>query len=125
MTFYEHSQVPLTFTCLWGGKAFPEYHENLSRWKYLRFSQTSSSKNQRYLLIFFSSLQDKCIVYMASNCESGGASARTAYARELMQHLSLDSFGRCLHNKDLPKEMQFPVYSDHGSSMRNKIQIFK
>lgn len=42
---------------------------------------------------------------------SGGAGARTAYAKELMQHMDVDSFGRCLHNKDFPPEMQFPIYS--------------
>lgn len=50
---------------------------------------------------------------------------RTAYAEELMKHMDVHSYGRCLHNKDFPKEMQFPIYNDHGASMRNKIFIFK
>jgi hypothetical protein len=74
---------------------------------------------------------------MSTNCGSGGALARyvieatsqynyrTAYAAELMEHMQVDSYGQCLHNKDFPKEMQFPIYQDHGASMRNKIGIFK
>jgi hypothetical protein len=62
---------------------------------------------------------------MATNCNSGGATARTAYAKEFMEYIPVDSFGKCLQNKELPKEMQFPIYSDHGSSMRNKVKIFR
>jgi hypothetical protein len=62
---------------------------------------------------------------MATNCGSGGATYRTAYVKELMENMKVNSLGHCLHNTDLPKEMQFPIYSDHGSSMRNKIAIFK
>jgi hypothetical protein len=42
-----------------------------------------------------------------------------------MKYFHIDSLGKCLHNTDLPKEMQFPIYSDHGASMRNKVEIFK
>jgi len=100
-TYYLHSQVPLTFTCLWGGGNFSD------------FLKPPPPK-----------AKDKCVVFMTTNCQSGGAGARTAYAKELMDHMSVDSFGRCLHNKDFPPEMQFPIYSDHGASMRNKIWIF-
>ncbi len=62
---------------------------------------------------------------MSTNCGSGGATYRTAYVKELMSYIHIDSLGKCLHNTDLPKEMQFPIYSDHGASMRNKVNIFK
>jgi hypothetical protein len=61
---------------------------------------------------------------MATNCGSGGATARTAYVQDLMQYMQVDSFGKCLHNKDVPPEMDFPIYSNHGASMKNKIQVF-
>ena len=40
-----------------------------------------------------------------------------------MQYLYIDSYGKCLHNKDLPQDMNFPIYSNHGESMKNKIKI--
>eukprot|EP01114_Cavostelium_apophysatum_P009638 TRINITY_DN2285_c0_g1_i2.p1 TRINITY_DN2285_c0_g1~~TRINITY_DN2285_c0_g1_i2.p1 ORF type:complete len:606 (+),score=145.63 TRINITY_DN2285_c0_g1_i2:116-1933(+) len=101
-TYYLDSQVPLTFTCMWGGGM------NISD---LLKPHPPKTK-------------DKCVVFMCTNCNSGGAGARTAYAKELMEHVSVDSYGQCLHNKDFPPEMQFPIYSDHGASMRNKIFIF-
>jgi hypothetical protein len=39
---------------------------------------------------------------MTTNCGSGGATARTAYAKELMRHIDVHSYGQCLHNKDFP-----------------------
>jgi len=99
-TYYLHSQVPLTFT-LWGGGNFSD------------LLKPPPPKTK-----------DKCVVFMTTNCNSGGAGARTSYAKELMEHMDVHSYGRCLHNKDFPPEMQFPIYSDHGASMRNKIWIF-
>jgi len=101
-TYYLESQVPITFTCMWGGGTFED----------LLKPPPPKSK-------------DKCVIFMSTNCGSGGALARTAYAAELMEHMQVDSYGQCLHNKDFPKEMQFPIYQDHGASMRNKIGIFK
>ncbi len=43
------------------------------------------------------------IAFINSNCGGGGAHARTAYVKELMKHIQIDSMGPCLHNKDLPK----------------------
>lgn len=103
MTFYLHSQVPITFTCLWGGGKGIE-----------DFLKPPPPKTK-----------DKCIALMASNCGSGGATSRTAYLQEFMSHIHVDSYGKCLHNKDVPKDMDFPIYSNHGASMRNKIAIFK
>lgn len=41
-------------------------------------------------------------VYLASNAHD--LSGRNRYVAELMQHLPVDSYGRCLHNKDLPRD---------------------
>eukprot|EP01097_Dermamoeba_algensis_P011952 TRINITY_DN944_c0_g1_i2.p2 TRINITY_DN944_c0_g1~~TRINITY_DN944_c0_g1_i2.p2 ORF type:complete len:256 (-),score=66.02 TRINITY_DN944_c0_g1_i2:546-1313(-) len=43
----------------------------------------------------------------------------------MMKYVRVDSYGKCLHNKDLPAHMQKPIYDDHGQSMKNKIEIFK
>lgn len=104
MTFYMQSQVPITFTCMWGGGKLED----------LLLPPPPKTKgfcHQSALLTrsFFFSL-DKCVVFMATKCASGGATGRTDYVRELMQHLDIHSYGKCLHNKDLPLEMQFPIY---------------
>eukprot|EP01114_Cavostelium_apophysatum_P013916 TRINITY_DN3476_c0_g1_i1.p1 TRINITY_DN3476_c0_g1~~TRINITY_DN3476_c0_g1_i1.p1 ORF type:complete len:612 (+),score=103.82 TRINITY_DN3476_c0_g1_i1:87-1922(+) len=101
-TFYLHSQVPITFTCLWGGGNMTDF---------LKPHPPKTAEN--------------CVVFMCTNCNSGGAVHRTAYAKELMKHIDVHSYGKCLHNRDFPPEMQFPIYKDHGASMRNKISIFK
>jgi hypothetical protein len=80
------------------------------------------------LLIYFFGVVcffPKDIAFMSTNCGSGGATGRTAYVKELMEHIQVDSLGKCLHNTDMPPDMQFPIYSDHGSSMKNKIQVFQ
>lgn len=38
------------------------------------------------------------VAYFASNCDT--ASLRDEYVSELMQHIEVDSYGACLHNKD-------------------------
>jgi len=49
-------------------------------------------------------LQDKraraTLVWVASNC----APARTALVQELMQHINVDSYGKCLHNAELSRQ---------------------
>eukprot|EP01116_Phalansterium_solitarium_P016007 TRINITY_DN3615_c0_g1_i1.p1 TRINITY_DN3615_c0_g1~~TRINITY_DN3615_c0_g1_i1.p1 ORF type:complete len:606 (+),score=163.98 TRINITY_DN3615_c0_g1_i1:99-1916(+) len=102
-TYYLNSQVPLTFTCLWGGVG-----SNVSH-----FLEPHPPKTK-----------ERGIVFMTTNCWSGGAIYRTAYMHELMKHVKIDSYGQCLHNKDMPEDMRFPIYSDHGASMRNKITVF-
>ncbi len=39
--------------------------------------------------------------------------------------MKVDSLGGCLHNTDLPEEMRKPIYNDHGTSMRWKVEVFK
>jgi len=43
------------------------------------------------------------IVYVQSGCEA--PSKRDIWVQELMEHIQVDSFGSCLHNKELPVDM--------------------
>jgi galactoside 3-L-fucosyltransferase 11 len=47
------------------------------------------------------------VVYIQSH--KGVASFRDAYVEELMKYIPVDSYGACVHNKDLPKELIDPV----------------
>eukprot|EP01116_Phalansterium_solitarium_P000917 TRINITY_DN1075_c0_g3_i2.p1 TRINITY_DN1075_c0_g3~~TRINITY_DN1075_c0_g3_i2.p1 ORF type:complete len:611 (+),score=192.62 TRINITY_DN1075_c0_g3_i2:38-1834(+) len=105
MTFSQDSQVPITFTCLWGGG----YGKGIND----------------FLIPPAEKPKGRGVLFIATNCQSGGASWRTAYTKELMKHIQIDSYGQCLHNKDLPPDMQFPIYSNHGQSMANKVKTFE
>ena len=41
-----------------------------------------------------------------------------------MKYVQIDSYGGCLHNRDLPIEMQGKIYDNHGKAMRDKITLF-
>jgi hypothetical protein len=99
VTFAQNSSVPMSFVCRWGDVP-------------LLGNVTPSHRRPRD------------VAFMSTNCGMGGADARTQYVVELMRHIEVDSLGQCLHNRDVPPAMQFPIYSDHGSSMRNKIAVF-
>lgn len=100
MTFQEQDDVQVTFTCNWGGGELSDY---------LR-----PPKPKKRLM-----------AAIISNCGGGGAFGRIRYLRELMEYLEIDSYGRCEHNIDLPKEMQGEVYANHGKAMRNKVKLFE
>jgi Glycosyltransferase family 10 (fucosyltransferase) C-term/Concanavalin A-like lectin/glucanases superfamily len=110
-TYYLHSQVPVTFTCLWGGVGYD--------------SKTKIPTSDVFLKPPKKKSKDKVVAFMSTNCQSGGATYRTEYVRELMKYIEVDSFGRCLHTRDMPAAMRAPIYSDHGASMRNKIGVFQ
>ncbi|KAI1905339.1 hypothetical protein AGOR_G00015090 [Albula goreensis] len=44
------------------------------------------------------------LVYVQSDCDP--PSDRDAFIRELMRHIQVDSYGACLHNRDLPAPLQ-------------------
>ncbi|XP_064164082.1 alpha-(1,3)-fucosyltransferase 10 isoform X2 [Anguilla rostrata] len=44
------------------------------------------------------------VVYVQSDCDP--PSDRDAYIRELMRHIRVDSYGACLHNRDLPAPLR-------------------
>ena len=47
------------------------------------------------------------VVFIQSGCNP--PSDRDAYVQELMKYIKIDSYGKCLHNKDLPKKFQNPL----------------
>ena len=47
------------------------------------------------------------VIFMQSDCDP--PSDRDSYIEELMKHIHVDSYGKCLHNKDLPEELQDPL----------------
>lgn len=47
------------------------------------------------------------VIFMQSDCDP--PSDRDSYIEELMKYIDVDSYGRCLHNKDLPEELQNPL----------------
>lgn len=101
-----HSAVPISFACSWAGTEPEAVYGGRS------VPQAPPAKS------------DKIVAAMFSNCQRGGAYDRFQYVAELMRYISVHSYGRCLHNRELPPQMQFPIYSNHGESMRNKIVMF-
>lgn len=47
------------------------------------------------------------ISYIQSDCHP--PSDRDSYVQELMKHVSVDSYGKCLHNRDFPKHLLDPL----------------
>lgn len=47
------------------------------------------------------------VLYVQSDCNP--PSDRDSYVQELMKHIRIDSYGACLHNKDLPQELTDPL----------------
>lgn len=47
------------------------------------------------------------IAYIQSGCNP--PSDRDTYVQELMKYIKIDSYGRCLHNKDLPDKLKNPL----------------
>lgn len=45
------------------------------------------------------------VAYIQSDCFT--PSNRDFYVKALMDHIKVDSYGSCLHNKDLPEELVF------------------
>lgn len=43
------------------------------------------------------------VIYLQSDCNP--PSDRDSYVEELMKYVAVDSYGRCLHNKDLPEQL--------------------
>ena len=46
------------------------------------------------------------VAYVQSSCDT--PSGRDEYVSELRKHIKIDSYGHCLHNKDLPSHLQEP-----------------
>ncbi|KAK3738350.1 hypothetical protein QZH41_014334 [Actinostola sp. cb2023] len=50
------------------------------------------------------------VVYIQSGCNP--PSDRDAYVAELMKYIQIDSYGKCIHNKDLPAKYTDPLTMD-------------
>ena len=55
------------------------------------------------------SKDDKCLLVMYLQFDCGPLSDRDSYVKELMKHVKVDSYGQCLHNRDLPENLRDPA----------------
>jgi hypothetical protein len=144
MTYDMRNQVPVTFHCLWGGDfSIEDFLKPPFMPKKNRIgTHTRSLSFLSFFLLFLLFLSSidvppfahfisltLCVStkgWFGTNCQGlGGHTLRANWVREFMKFKPVDSFGKCLHTKDLPSEMQFPIYSNHGESMKNKVRIFR
>ncbi|NXY82625.1 FUT10 fucosyltransferase, partial [Alcedo cyanopectus] len=95
-TFSRHSHLPLT----------TQYLEGVEVLKSLSYMIPLQMKN---------SLRKRIapLVYVQSDCNP--PSDRDSYVRELMCHIQVDSYGECLHNRDLPQHLRNPTAMDDGN----------
>lgn len=63
------------------------------------------------------------LLYVHSHCDV--ASDRDSYIRELMKFIDVDSYGSCVHNKDLPKTLSDPVESMFADGFLDIISRYK
>ncbi|XP_002733111.1 GDP-fucose protein O-fucosyltransferase 4-like [Saccoglossus kowalevskii] len=56
------------------------------------------------------------VLYVQSHC--GIASDRDRYITELMKYIPIDSYGKCLNNKDLPADLQDTMTMDHPDFLK-------
>ena len=54
------------------------------------------------------------VMYLQSSCDT--PSDRDSYVSELMNYIVVDSYGSCLHNKDLPKHLRDPTEENINSA---------
>lgn len=86
-TFSQHSHLPLT----------SQYLENLEVLTSQTYLVPLDQKNELRKTL-------APVVYVQSDCDP--PSDRDAYVSELMKHIKVDSYGQCLHNKDLPSHLR-------------------
>src|SRR5690554_5397676 len=98
MTYHKDSLVHVRFTCPWG---------NINS-----FLDPPPPKSP-----------NKVVVFMGSNCNTGGATERTKYVKELMKYIPVDSYGGCLHNKDMEERQKKNGRQSHGDKIIEKIGI--
>eukprot|EP01116_Phalansterium_solitarium_P024439 TRINITY_DN8965_c0_g1_i1.p1 TRINITY_DN8965_c0_g1~~TRINITY_DN8965_c0_g1_i1.p1 ORF type:complete len:669 (-),score=258.69 TRINITY_DN8965_c0_g1_i1:189-2195(-) len=100
MTYHHESLTQISFTCPWG--------------QINTFLDPPPKKSK-----------DKVVVFMASNCNTGGATERTEYVKELMKYVKVDSYGHCLHNTDMKDYQRKNGRRSHGDKIIEKIGIMK
>ena len=62
------------------------------------------------------------VIYIQTDCNP--PSDRDSYVTELMKHIKVDSYGNCLHNKDLPDHLLNPLTFD-SEDLLNIIAKYK
>uniref|UniRef100_A0A8D0E637 GDP-fucose protein O-fucosyltransferase n=1 Tax=Salvator merianae TaxID=96440 RepID=A0A8D0E637_SALMN len=95
-TFSRHSHLPLT----------TQYLESIEALKSLRYMISLQTKNSLRRTL-------APLVYVQSDCDP--PSDRDSYVKELMAHIEVDSYGACLHNRDLPEQLKYPASMDTDS----------
>lgn len=85
-TFSRNSDLPLTLQYLSGAKDLTSKE----------FFQETSKKNQARIRL-------APIAYVQSDCNT--PIERDAFVSELMNYIDVDSYGKCVHNRDLPEGM--------------------
>lgn len=63
------------------------------------------------------------VLYVQSHC--GIPSDRDRYVKELMKHVPVDSYGKCLNNRELPELMRDPVQSMFAEDFLQFIAQYK
>ncbi|XP_063309350.1 alpha-(1,3)-fucosyltransferase 10 [Pelobates fuscus] len=98
-TFSQHSHLPLT----------SQYLENLQSLKSHQFMVPIQNKNMLRRRL-------APLVYVQSDCDP--PSDRDSYVGELMKFIAVDSYGDCLHNRDLPDQVNNPSSMDDAQFYR-------
>jgi len=66
------------------------------------------------------------VAIFISNCKNGGASKRTEYVRELMNHIQVDSYGGCLRNyNEENRLLESGVHPENLDRKQRKNEILK
>ncbi|XP_023032320.1 alpha-(1,3)-fucosyltransferase B isoform X2 [Drosophila willistoni] len=96
-TFSRHSDLPLTTQYLPG---------------------VSELTTMKYFNDFYTkSFHFTHVIFLQSDCDT--MSGREDYVKELIRHIRVDSYGKCLHNKDLP-----PRIGNHKTNRQFMLTIF-
>eukprot|EP01112_Ceratiomyxa_fruticulosa_P021224 TRINITY_DN73_c0_g4_i1.p1 TRINITY_DN73_c0_g4~~TRINITY_DN73_c0_g4_i1.p1 ORF type:complete len:629 (-),score=106.10 TRINITY_DN73_c0_g4_i1:63-1949(-) len=104
MSYIQNSDVPFTYFCNWGGGEINDFLKPAWKGEY----------------------EKELAVWVSSNCDHSGAAARTAYVKELIQHMDIDSFGDCLRTEDYPLTYGNADYTeDFGAASRSNVELYK
>lgn len=63
--------------------------------------QGQAIDSARWRLVPFAKRHPEAVAFIASNCEA--ENSRQDFIRDLSAHIDVHSYGRCLHNRDLPE----------------------
>jgi hypothetical protein len=90
-----------------------QYLESLEKlMRPLKYSTSQKSKGDKGL-----------VMYLHSDCDP--PSDRDSYVSELMKYIKVDSYGKCLHNKDLPEHLRDPISGMDSEDLLDIISQYK